>query len=171
MNLPQCPVHTYIHTVHTYIHTYYIHTYMSIMASSAAGNPKSFEDEDKKLYHLMRSRGPGLSSGAYLFASLEVARRCDGFIGHMVLLYIYIFTCTYFLYFHTFIYISTYIHTYIFMLQCVHLLFKNHTYIHTYVRTYIAVDSLYLYIYVGIGHHSHVLPVHVCAARVLIPPA
>eukprot|EP01036_Dinobryon_divergens_P033568 gene33568-43382_t len=48
-----------------------------------AEKPTAFEDEEKRLYHLMRSRGPGLSSGAYLFASLEVARRCDGFIGHM----------------------------------------------------------------------------------------
>ena len=51
--------------------------------------------------------------------------------------YIHFHMCTYIdSYIDSYIYIYTYIHTYIHtMLQCVHLLFKNHIYvIHTYIH-------------------------------------
>lgn len=39
-------------------------------------------DPDDKWYHLVR-HGGGMESGVHLFASLELARQCSGFVGHM----------------------------------------------------------------------------------------
>ena len=63
--------------------TYIIKIQTFLFCDSIVKKTNQSEEEKQQFYHFMRSHGPGVSSGAYLFASLEVARRCDGFIGHM----------------------------------------------------------------------------------------